>query len=138
MECSWKCFWKALLKDLSENGLTHLKIWVQEEHRQRSIPLVYPNEPHTVEKKLIISLSYFYDRLLAVVIASFVLATLCVRTMSAPFKTQTASAINEPASISDALHVFKIFPMNDLLDTDTRSGRLNLIALKFFKINKSL
>ena len=88
-----------MLKDPSGNGLIYLKIWVQEEHRQRSIPLVYPNEPHTVEKKLIISLSYFYDRLLTIVTASFVSATLCVRIMSAPFKTQTASAVNEPASL---------------------------------------
>ena len=86
-----------MLKDLSENDLKHLKIWVQGEHRQRSILLVYSNEPHTVEKKLIISLSYFYDRLLAVVTASLVSATLCVRIMSAPFKIQTVSAVNDPA-----------------------------------------
>ena len=89
-----------MLKDLSGNDLIYLKIWAQEERRQRSILLVYPNEPHTVEKKLIISLSYFYDRPLTVVTAFFVSATLCVRIMSAPFKTQTASAVNEPASLS--------------------------------------
>ena len=89
-----------MLKDLSGSGLIHLKIWVQEEHRQTLTLLVYPNEPHTVEKKLIISLSYFYDSLCAVVTAFFVSATLCVRITSAPFKTQTASAVNEPASLS--------------------------------------
>jgi len=51
-----------VLKDQSENDSTHLKIWVQEEHRQMSIPLVYPNEPHTLEKKTVISLSCPYDR----------------------------------------------------------------------------
>ena len=127
-----------MLKDLSVNGLIYLKIWVQEEHRQTLILLVYPNEPHTVEKKLIISLSYFYDRLLDIVTTSFVSATLCVRIMSAPFKTQTASAVNDPASLSNGFSFFKIFPMNDLFDTDTRSGILSLIALKFLRINKSL
>ena len=89
-----------MLKDLSGNDLIYLKIWVQEEHRRTLILLVYPTEPPTVEKKLIISLSYFRDRLLAVVTVFFVSATLCVRIMSAPFKTQTASAVNEPASLS--------------------------------------
>jgi len=58
--------------------------------------------------------------------------------MSAPFKTQTASAANDPASLFDGLSFFKIFPMNDLFDTDMRSGVFNLIDLKFSKINKSL
>jgi len=58
--------------------------------------------------------------------------------MSAPFKTHTTSAANDPASLSDGFSFFRIFPMNDLFDTDTRSGILNLMDLKFFKINKSL
>ncbi len=66
---------KVVLIDLSENGLTHLKIWEQEEHRQTLIPLVYPNEPHTLEKKTVISLSCPYDRLSRVT-ASLVSATL--------------------------------------------------------------
>jgi len=41
--------------------LIHLKIWVQEEHRQMSILLVYPNEPPTLEKKTVISLSCSHD-----------------------------------------------------------------------------
>ena len=58
--------------------------------------------------------------------------------MSAPFKTQTTSAANDPASLSDGSSFFKIFPMNDLFDTDMRSGVFDLIDLKFSKINKSL
>ena len=58
--------------------------------------------------------------------------------MSAPFKTHTASAVNDPASLFDGFSFFKIFPMNDLFDTDMRSGVFNLIDLKFSKINKSL
>jgi len=34
--------------------LTHLKIWVQEDHRQMTILLVYPTEPPTLEKKTVI------------------------------------------------------------------------------------
>ena len=58
--------------------------------------------------------------------------------MSAPFKTHTTSAVNDPASLFDGFSFFKIFPMNDLFDTDMRSGVFNLIDLKFSKINKSL
>jgi len=54
-------FLEVVLKDLSENDLTHLKIWVLEEHRQMSILLVYPNEPPTLEKKTVISLSCSHD-----------------------------------------------------------------------------
>jgi len=49
-----------VLKGLSENDLIHLKIWVQEEHHQMSILLVYPTEPPTLEKKTVISLSCVY------------------------------------------------------------------------------
>jgi len=38
-----------------------VKIWEQEEHRQMSILLVYPNEPPTLEKKTVISLSCSHD-----------------------------------------------------------------------------
>jgi len=58
--------------------------------------------------------------------------------MSAPFKTHTASAANEPASRSDGFCFFRIFPINDLFDTDTRIGLFNFMDLKFSKINKSL
>jgi len=58
--------------------------------------------------------------------------------MSAPFKTQPTSAANAPASLFDGFSFFKILPMNDLFETDTRSGIFNLIDRKFSKINKSL
>jgi len=51
--------------------------------------------------------------------------------MSAPFKPQTVSAANDPASLFDGFSFFKIYPMNDLFDTDMRSGVFNLIDLKF-------
>jgi len=49
--------------------------------------------------------------------------------MSTPFKTQTASAVNDPASLFDGFSFFKILPMKDLFDTDMRSGVFNLIDL---------
>ena len=48
------------------------------------------------------------------------------------------SATNEPKSRSDGFSFFRIFPMNDLFDTDTRIGLPDFIDFKFFKINKSL
>ena len=45
--------------------------------------------------------------------------------MSAPFKTQTTSVANDPASLFDGFSFFKIFPMKDLFDTDMRSGVFN-------------
>jgi len=49
--------------------------------------------------------------------------------MFAPFKTHTTSAVNDPASLFAGFSFFKLFPMNDLFDSDMRSGVFNLIDL---------
>ena len=48
-----------MLRDQFENDYLYLKIWVQVERRQMLILHVYPNEPHTLEKKTVISLAVF-------------------------------------------------------------------------------
>ena len=50
----------------------------------------------------------------------------------------TTSAVNEPASMSNSFSFFRIFPINDLFDTEIRSGILNPMDLKFSRINRSL
>jgi len=63
----------------------------------------------------------------AIVIASLVASTLCVRIISAPFNTEIASAAIEPNNRSDGLLFDIISPTKDLLDTETRIGNFCFI-----------
>ena len=64
----------------------------------------------------------YFDNFEAIVMASLVAKTLCVRIRSAPFKTHIASAVIDPNSRSDGFSFSKRFPIRDLFETDIKIG----------------
>ena len=58
--------------------------------------------------------------------------------MSAPLITDIASAAIDPNNRSDEFFFPKIFPINDLFETEIKIGKFCFIDFRFFNIDRSL
>ena len=80
----------------------------------------------------------YFDNFEAIVMASFVATTLCVRITLAPFNTHIASVVIDPNNRSEGFSFLKRLPIMDLFETDIKIGYFILKELRFLIIERSL